>query len=175
MGIWLLTSRHGWCLPWCIDILNAYAQYVELYINQLAYSMIWDSPLFSLSGKRTDGGLFPGFDRLECLWRSAESIKSWLDSFYKISPSELVDLPFHFWSQMVLCVAVLKYLVVLEDPVWDCQAVRNTVDVISVDKKKGNQTRKYYSDTGPSLPAKIWSGQSRRFTDFLILISINSL
>ena len=32
---------------------------------------------------------------------------------------------------MILCVTVLKYLLVLEDPAWDCQAVRNTVDLIS--------------------------------------------
>ena len=81
--------------------------------------------------QRGDDGILPGFERLECLWRSVESIKPWLENFYKISPSELVGLPFHFWSQMILCVTVLKYLLVLEDPAWDCQAVRNTVDLIS--------------------------------------------
>lgn len=40
-------------------------------------------------------------------------------------------LPFHFWSQMILCVTVLKYLSVLEDPGWGRQVVRSTVDIIS--------------------------------------------
>ncbi|KAI3316856.1 putative C6 transcription factor [Xylariaceae sp. AK1471] len=113
------------------EILLIYAQYVELYINQLAYSMSKDSPLLNLSGQRSDGGFLPGFERLECLWRSIECIKSWFEIFYTTPPSELIGLPFHFWSQMILCVTVLKYLSVLGDPAWDCQAVRNTVDIIS--------------------------------------------
>jgi hypothetical protein len=59
-----------------------------------------------------------------------ESVKSWLDNFYRIPPSTFMGLPFHFWSQMIMCVTVLKYLSVLEDPAWDCQAVRNTVDLL---------------------------------------------
>lgn len=54
-----------------------------------------------------------------------------MDSFDKIPPAEFVGLPFHFWSQMILCVTVLKYLSVLEDPAWDRQAARNTVDLVS--------------------------------------------
>ncbi|KAH6646095.1 hypothetical protein BKA67DRAFT_93833 [Truncatella angustata] len=112
-------------------ILDTNAQYIELYINHLAYSISLDSPPLNISGQRSDGGLLPGFERLECLWRSVECIKSWLDNFYTIPPSKLIGLPFHFWSQMILCVTVLKYLSTLGDPAWDCQAVRNTVDLIS--------------------------------------------
>ncbi|KAF2813174.1 uncharacterized protein BDZ99DRAFT_251042 [Mytilinidion resinicola] len=108
-----------------------HAHYVDLYINQLAYSISWDSPPLNLLGPRSDGGHLPGFERLKCLWWSVESIKSWLDSFYKISPSDLVGLPFHFWSQMIMCVTILKYLSVLEDPAWNRQEVRNTVDLIA--------------------------------------------
>lgn len=32
---------------------------------------------------------------------------------------------------MILCITILKYLSTLEDPAWDRQAVRNTVDLIS--------------------------------------------
>ena len=32
---------------------------------------------------------------------------------------------------MILSITLLKYLSTLEDPQWDCQAVRNTVDLIS--------------------------------------------
>ncbi|KAI1145568.1 hypothetical protein F4825DRAFT_443547 [Nemania diffusa] len=113
------------------DTLIIYGQYVELYINQLAYSISFDSPLLDVSGLSTGDGLLPGFERLECLWRSVECIKFWLDSFYKISPAELVSLPFHFWSQMIQCITILKYLSTLADPAWDCQAVRNTVDLIA--------------------------------------------
>ncbi|KAI1734529.1 hypothetical protein F4680DRAFT_437822 [Xylaria scruposa] len=113
------------------DILNTYVQYVEIYINQLAYSISLESPLLEVSGQRTNGGLLPGFDRLECLWRSVECIKSWLDSFYKVPSSVVIGLPIHFWTHMVQCVTILKYLSTLQDPAWDCQAVRHTVDLIS--------------------------------------------
>ncbi|GAQ05067.1 hypothetical protein ALT_2388 [Aspergillus lentulus] len=107
-----------------LDILNAQAQYVELYINQLAYSISQDSPPLNLSG-------LLGFERLECLWQSVENIKSWLDHFYQIPCSNLVGQPFHFWSQMILTITLLKYLSTLQDPEWDCQAVRDTVHLIS--------------------------------------------
>jgi hypothetical protein len=65
------------------------------------------------------------------LWQSVENIKSWLDNFYRIPAPKLVGQPFHFWSQMILSITLLKYLSTLKDPNWDCQAVRNTVHLIS--------------------------------------------
>ncbi|OKL55400.1 hypothetical protein UA08_09293 [Talaromyces atroroseus] len=97
----------------------------------LAYAISWESPLFNMSGPRSDSGILPGYERLEYLWQSVENIKSWLDNFYNIPPSELAGFPFHFWSQMIRCITFLKYLSVLEDPSWDRQAVRKTVDLIS--------------------------------------------
>jgi hypothetical protein len=79
----------------------------------------------------SDGGRLPGLERLKCLWWSVESIKSWLDNFYKIPPSDLVGLLFHFWSQIILCITILKYLSVLEDPAWNREEVRNTVDLVA--------------------------------------------
>nr|Q0CF67.2 RecName: Full=Transcription factor ATEG_07667; AltName: Full=Azasperpyranone A biosynthesis cluster B protein ATEG_07667 [Aspergillus terreus NIH2624] len=113
-----------------IDVLNTHAQYVELYINQLAYSISQDSLPLDLAGRMGTGSQL-GFQRLECLWQSVENIKSWLDNFYKIPCSKLVGQPFHFWSQMILTITLLKYLTTLKDPDWDCQAVRNTVHLIS--------------------------------------------
>ncbi|KAH8646825.1 putative C6 transcription factor [Xylariales sp. PMI_506] len=112
------------------NIVIANAQYVELYINQLAYSISWDSPPLNISVPRGDSGLLPGFERLQCLWQSVENIKSWLENFSQVPPSEMVGLPFHFWSQMIVCALILKYLSTLSDPSWDCQAVRNTIDMI---------------------------------------------
>ncbi|KLJ07841.1 hypothetical protein EMPG_16670 [Blastomyces silverae] len=112
-------------------ILNTHAQYVELYINHLAYSISADSPPPNTPGRQGDGGIVQGFERLECLWQSVENIKSWLDDFYKIPCSKLAGQPFHFWSQMILSITLLKYLSTLRDPEWDCQVVRNTVHLIS--------------------------------------------
>ncbi|KAI1122064.1 putative C6 transcription factor [Nemania abortiva] len=118
--------------------LNVHGRYVELYINQLAYTISFESPFIDISSP-SSGGILPGFERLQCLWRSVECIKVWLDSFYRIPPSELVGLPFHFWSQMIQCTTILKYLSTLSDPAWDCQAVRNTVDLIAtIDRMSQN-------------------------------------
>lgn len=104
---------------------------MNLYINQLGYSLHQGSHSPELSGVRLQSELPLAFERLQCLWRSVEIIKSWLDYFYKIPCSDLVGQPFHFWSQMILTVTLLKYLSVLDDPDWDYQAVRNTVHLIS--------------------------------------------
>ena len=100
----------------------------------MARSISSDAALLSISGQTIidGGGLLPGFERLECLWRSVEAIKLWLDAFYRIPPSECVGLPFHFWSQVIRCTTILKYLSTLEDPAWDRQAVRNRVNLLSV-------------------------------------------
>ncbi|GAB1192037.1 hypothetical protein APSETT444_001221 [Aspergillus pseudonomiae] len=90
-------------------------------LPQTAFSMT--QPL-NISGRL-------GFERLECLWQSVENIKSWLDSFGAIHCSELIGQPFHFWSQMIMSLTLLKYLSTLRDPEWDCQAVRNAVPLIS--------------------------------------------
>ncbi|PIG83065.1 C6 transcription factor [Aspergillus arachidicola] len=106
------------------DILHAHAQYVELYVNQLAYSMTHKPQPINISGRL-------GFERFECLWQSVENIRLWLDSFDAIDHSTLIGQPFHFWSQMIMSLTLLKYLSTLQDPEWDCQAVRNTVPLIS--------------------------------------------
>jgi hypothetical protein len=113
------------------DILNAHAQYVELYINQMGYSISHEPQSPEEFGRAGTGGVPLGFQRLECLWRSVENIKAWLDTFYTIPSAKLIGQPFHFWSQMILTVTLLKYLSTLRDPDWDCQAVRNTVHLIS--------------------------------------------
>lgn len=93
--------------------------------------MSQDSPPLDLSGRSSDGGILVGFERLECLWLSVENIKSWLDDFYRVPCSKLGGQPFHFWSQMILSITLLKYLSTFEDPEWDYHAVRNTVNLIS--------------------------------------------
>lgn len=57
-----------------------------------------------------------GFERFECLWQSVEDIKVWLDSFNAIHHSTLIGQPFHFWSQMIMSLTLLKYLSTLQDP-----------------------------------------------------------
>ncbi|KAL2814865.1 hypothetical protein BDW59DRAFT_17638 [Aspergillus cavernicola] len=115
-----------------IHILNTHAQYVDLYINQLAYSISQDPVPLNLN-LNPSSGMPPllSFERLESLWHSVENIKSWVDNFHLIPCPKLIGQPFHFWSQMILSITLLKYLSTLQDPDWDCQAVRNTVPLVS--------------------------------------------
>ena len=129
--LWLLKSSPGRTQGQHTDILNTQAQYVGLYINQLGYSISRDCLAPDQSGRTGDGGMLLDFQRLECLWQSVENIKSWLDEFYSIPCSKLVGQPFQFWSQMILCITLLKYLSTLKDPEWDRQAVQNTVNLTS--------------------------------------------
>jgi hypothetical protein len=95
------------------EFLNSHVQYVELHINQLAYSI---SPNPTPSTGKTNAGLSQGFERLSCLWQSVENIKSLLDTFYKIPNYKLIGQPFHFWSQMMLSITLLKYTSPPKDP-----------------------------------------------------------
>ena len=108
-----------------------YAHYVELYINQLANATVWGSPLLNLTGQASVTGGIPGAARFECLWRSVESIRRWMDEYDRLEPQDLIGLPSHFWSQMIMSVTVLKYLSTLSDPEWDYGLVRNTVNLVA--------------------------------------------
>ncbi|RHZ48793.1 uncharacterized protein CDV56_105380 [Aspergillus thermomutatus] len=108
-----------------------YLKTLRRELHELRSSFPPDLHQIDLSGRMGNGGTLLGFERLECLWQSVENIKSWLDNFYRIPCSKLVGQPFHFWSQMILTITLLKYLSTLQDPEWDCQAVRNTVHLIS--------------------------------------------
>ncbi|PYH97320.1 hypothetical protein BO71DRAFT_396305 [Aspergillus ellipticus CBS 707.79] len=112
------------------DMLTAYSHYVELCINEVTRLASSEDPLLPNPGTG-DGssGSMAGFEHLECLWRSLYAVKSWLDVFYTIPPAAYVGFPFFFWFQFVRCLVILKHLSTFDDPAWDLQAVRNTVDM----------------------------------------------
>ncbi|CRG90357.1 hypothetical protein PISL3812_07401 [Talaromyces islandicus] len=113
-------------------MLTAYTQYVELYIDQVSRLVASDTSLLSVSTPGIESAFLPGYERIGSLWRSVESVKTWLDVFYRIPVAKCMGLPFHFWSQLIRCTTILKYLSTLEDPAWDCHAVRQKVDIMAV-------------------------------------------
>lgn len=132
-----VADKQGWAtrlLP-LLGILVAYAHYVELCINEAIRPASAHAPLLVIpgsTGSTVNSGHVPGFERLQCQWRSIDAIKSWLDLFYAFPPSKCVGLPFHFWSQLVRCIVILKHLTTLEDMAWDCEAVRNRINLMEV-------------------------------------------
>ena len=94
--------------------------YAELSINEMALSraaLTFDNP---------------GFQRLENLCACLAAAKSWMDIFLKFPPLEYARLSFTFWVQLMRCVVVLYKLSTLDDPAWDRQLVRDTIDLITV-------------------------------------------
>ncbi|KAJ5815094.1 C6 transcription factor [Penicillium riverlandense] len=115
------------------DMLTAYAHYVELCINEVTRLASSEDPLLPTPGSGDGSSTsMTGFEHLECLWRSLYAVKSWLDAFYTIPPSAYVGFPFFFWFQLVRCIVILKHLSTFDDPAWDRQAVRNTVDMLTL-------------------------------------------
>ncbi|KAI0842745.1 putative C6 transcription factor [Hypoxylon sp. FL0890] len=110
------------------EILIAQVHYIDLCINEAAHTANSDAPLFTTPGV-AGSGYISGFERLECLWRSANAIKSWLDIFFALPPSQFRGFSFPFWAQLARCLVIFCRLSTLEDPAWDRKAVRNTVDL----------------------------------------------
>ncbi|KAI1412495.1 putative C6 transcription factor [Hypoxylon sp. FL1857] len=110
------------------DILLAQVHYVDLCINEAAHTANSDMPLLTIPGAGGSDSA-SGFERLECLWRSANAIKSWLDIFFALPASYFRGLSFPFWAQLARCLVILYRLSTLEDPAWDRKAVRSMVDL----------------------------------------------
>ncbi|KAK1759801.1 hypothetical protein QBC47DRAFT_294045 [Echria macrotheca] len=117
---------------------------VELCVSETAHTANADhtpSHTNSSGNNHGSGGTRPEsntsitthkMERLECLWRSVHAIKGWLDVFFTMSPGDYALMPFGFGAQLARCLVTLCRLSVLQDPAWDRQAVRATVDVVAV-------------------------------------------
>lgn len=121
-------------------MLLIYTHYAELCLNEVTRLASSEAPLVPTPGASVHGGgggvgdrhALPALEHIECLWRSVYAIKAWLDAYQAISPLTYVGVPFFFWFQLVRCVVLLKHLTTFNDPAWDCQAVRNAVDMSSM-------------------------------------------
>ncbi|KAL7625010.1 hypothetical protein AAE478_004224 [Parahypoxylon ruwenzoriense] len=69
-------------------------------------------------------------ERLELLWRSVRAIKSWIDIYISMTPSDCAGFSFIHMAQMARCLVNLYRLSTYANLAWDCQAVRNTVDLL---------------------------------------------
>ncbi|KAI1098443.1 putative C6 transcription factor [Jackrogersella minutella] len=108
--------------------LVAQVHYIELCINEATHTANSSAPLLT-TPSIGDNDYTSGYERLECLWRSVNAIKSWFDIFFTLSPSAFRGLSFPFWAQLARCTVILYRLSTLEDPAWDRKAVRDVVDL----------------------------------------------
>lgn len=95
---------------------------------------IWDTlgdcqpktldPIIGSSSLRTQ--------RIECLWKSVNAVKSSLDILLSLSPLTWVGLSILEVSQISKSFKALLYLALHDDPAWDKQAARDVCDPITV-------------------------------------------
>ncbi|CEO58808.1 hypothetical protein PMG11_03510 [Penicillium brasilianum] len=74
----------------------------------------------------------PGFQRLEYLYSCLETVKSATENFLTIPISDYPGISFPVFTQLVRYIIVLYKLSTLNDPAWDLNLVRGSIDVIQV-------------------------------------------
>jgi hypothetical protein len=72
----------------------------------------------------------PDLQRLDGLYTSLQSTKSWLDIWMEFKPEQYFQLPSTVFFQFIRCIINLYRLTVLEDPAWSQSVVRETANVI---------------------------------------------
>ena len=70
-----------------------------------------------------------GLERLGCFFKCLNSMKCWFDIFMTIPASEYFGISFPFYTQLTHSIILLHRLSTFEDPAWDLDLVRSTVDV----------------------------------------------
>ncbi|KAH8892008.1 hypothetical protein GQ53DRAFT_794145 [Thozetella sp. PMI_491] len=113
------------------QVILTHVSYVELCIHETAHPSSLSTSLLTTPAA-SYGGSMPGFERVECLWSSLQAAKAFTDVFTSLPPDTCIGLPFLSWAQYAACIVILYRLSTLEDPGWDCRAVRQTVDLLAV-------------------------------------------
>lgn len=98
-----------------LEILLATMYHVELGITELVIS--------------NDTS---GFLRVEYLCKCLGTVKSALDNFFRIPPTDYHGISFPFFTQLARYIIVLYKLSTLNDPAWDTTLVRSDVDLLQV-------------------------------------------
>ena len=96
--------------------------------------------LLHLYSAELETALSPTFlhtNQLTCQQRNSldrvlQSINSWFDIFFTITPAAYIDFPFSIFSQLIRCLITIYRLTTLDDPSWDKNGVWKTVDPLLI-------------------------------------------
>ncbi|KAJ5246134.1 hypothetical protein N7468_001117 [Penicillium chermesinum] len=84
----------------------------------------------------------PQLNRLESLYTCLQADKAWMDCWLSIPPATYQGIPFNIFFQFSRALVSLYKLSTLDDPAWDKQMVRNTINVLDVlDRNAFNMKR----------------------------------
>lgn len=102
--------------------LIAEAVFLHLYSTELEVAL---SPTFIHTNQLT-------FQQRKSLNAGLESIKSWFDVFFTITPAAYIGFSFSICSQLIRCLSTLYRLTTLYDSSWDENGVWKTADLLRI-------------------------------------------
>ncbi|KAJ5501837.1 hypothetical protein N7453_006654 [Penicillium expansum] len=95
----------------------------SLYFTELSMCSL------ALSKQNVSG---PSFQRIGCLYACLNTVKLAFENFFNIPLVEYAGLSFPFFAQLARYLIVLSRLSTLNDPSWDNNLARSTVDILQV-------------------------------------------
>ncbi|GKZ34793.1 hypothetical protein AbraIFM66950_005149 [Aspergillus brasiliensis] len=113
------------------DLLHLQTHYTTLLLHEIPRLTSSSTPLLPPSTITTATSTTTP-SPLTNLWHSLQAIKAWLSTFQTLPAATITGFPFFMWFQLVRCVVLLKHLSTFEDPAWDCDAVRQEVDMLDL-------------------------------------------
>ncbi|GKZ33518.1 hypothetical protein AbraIFM66950_003420 [Aspergillus brasiliensis] len=101
-------------------MLEAMALHTEICINDLIFIRLRQTSLLTDTSS------------MEALLASLNAAKGAVDIMFNFNPTDYLYFPFFLWRQFRTVILTLIRLASLEDPAWDVNLVRRTVDITSI-------------------------------------------
>ncbi|KAL7653215.1 hypothetical protein ACMYSQ_007938 [Aspergillus niger] len=101
-------------------VLEAMALHTEICINDLIFIRLRQTPLLADTSS------------MEALLTCLNAAKRAVDIMFNFKPTDYIYFPFFLWRQFRTVILTLIRLASLEDPAWDVNMVRRTVDITSI-------------------------------------------
>ncbi|OJJ77092.1 hypothetical protein ASPBRDRAFT_70600 [Aspergillus brasiliensis CBS 101740] len=131
------------------DLLHLQTHYTTLLLHEIPRLTSSSTPLLPPSTITTATSTTTP-SPLTNLWHSLQAIKAWLSTFQTLPAATITGFPFFMWFQLVRCVVLLKHLSTFEDPAWDCDAVRQEVDMLDLLEWMGEKAEMASMEAGES-------------------------
>ncbi|GLA64075.1 hypothetical protein AtubIFM55763_001870 [Aspergillus tubingensis] len=101
-------------------MLEAMSLHTEICINDLIFTRLGHCPLLD------------DINSMEVLLNCLNAAKRAVDIMFNFKPTEYTYFPFFLWRQFRTVILTLIRLASFEDPAWDVNMVRRTVDITSI-------------------------------------------
>lgn len=71
-------------------------------------------------------------ETMQCLLACTQALRSWKDLFLTLGPTNYIGVPITLWKQLGLVIHTVMRLATLEDPSWDVEHVKQTVNLPTI-------------------------------------------